>query len=544
MGCSSSKVSAQPDCVAAWKIHAGKAVPLKEARMCSELADLIYFTSSPESWCSRKKEPTPPSMRELPLHYRRKLGHYGAKLGDWNLTPPPSSYDRDSVNAAGDALWLHDGILFEEGHDVELLISVCTPMKAVIITYRGTEPGSFTDLLVDVQVWMVSSPCKGSTAASRVHRGFKSAYKAVQHVVNPVVLGLLDEFGLERVIVTGHSLGGAIATLSACDLAALVASRSTTTRVSAFTFGSPRVGNEAFQQEYDRAVPDTWRFVNDLDVVPRCFYHLGFRHVGTLVHVSETGVWCDPHSDDDVQALAQVHERPRTIRRKIMEAAKDHHAFHGYLHLMRYHRALHKLSEAQRKLLHEAWVALVPTKDHKDRTIVVQANEVSGLPQLVTMPLQVPDVAALSTVLQAELREADIEPGTLMRECCRLTRDLRPANFRHFVAACHCMLFDEPAKRTRRVALAKLGDTFDKYDHNCDGVISLQEFEVLWKDQTEVIRTSISEAVGKPMNGCGDDVQAIFKKLDTDADAGLTRTEFVSLAFLALNADGDGEIDG
>ena len=30
-----------------------------------------------------------------------------------------------------------------------------------------------------------------------------------------------------------------------------------------YTFGSPRPGNRAFKEEYDRLIPDTWNVIND-----------------------------------------------------------------------------------------------------------------------------------------------------------------------------------------------------------------------------------------------------------------------------------------
>ena len=54
-----------------------------------------------------------------------------------------------------------------------------------------------------------------------------------------------------QVRITGHSLGGALATLAAYDIAA-AAEKQCTCRVhtTVYTFGAPRVGNHAFAKEY------------------------------------------------------------------------------------------------------------------------------------------------------------------------------------------------------------------------------------------------------------------------------------------------------
>ncbi len=54
--------------------------------------------------------------------------------------------------------------------------------------------------------------------------------------------------------LAGHSLGGALATLAAYDLATELA----LPHVHCVTFGAPRVGNSVFVSDYDRHVPDTW----------------------------------------------------------------------------------------------------------------------------------------------------------------------------------------------------------------------------------------------------------------------------------------------
>lgn len=56
----------------------------------------------------------------------------------------------------------------------------------------------------------------------------------------------------------GHSLGGALATLAAFDIAKELQLRD----ISVVTFGAPRTGNRAFAREYEQYVPDTWHMIN------------------------------------------------------------------------------------------------------------------------------------------------------------------------------------------------------------------------------------------------------------------------------------------
>ena len=70
---------------------------------------------------------------------------------------------------------------------------------------------------------------------------------------------------LDCFLYTGHSLGGALATLAAQDLQA----EFRFPQLYCYTFGAPRTGNHAFAAESTRLVPETWHVINDQDSVTR-----------------------------------------------------------------------------------------------------------------------------------------------------------------------------------------------------------------------------------------------------------------------------------
>ncbi|CAN0253869.1 unnamed protein product, partial [Discosporangium mesarthrocarpum] len=93
--------------------------------------------------------------------------------------------------------------------------------------------------------------------------------------------------------MTGHSLGGALATLTTLDLVREYPG----VQITMYNFGSPRVGNrqarEAFVDLYDSLVGDSFRVVNDLDVVARlprgrrASRVIDYEHAGCTVMVDE-----------------------------------------------------------------------------------------------------------------------------------------------------------------------------------------------------------------------------------------------------------------
>ena len=90
--------------------------------------------------------------------------------------------------------------------------------------------------------------------------------------------GFLDEEG-EHLYLTGHSLGGAVATLLAARLISMGVEPD---RLSVFTFGAPTVGNTAFAEEQGYRI-DLSRYTMGGDVVKNALQALkaGYVHFGT-----------------------------------------------------------------------------------------------------------------------------------------------------------------------------------------------------------------------------------------------------------------------
>jgi predicted lipase len=93
----------------------------------------------------------------------------------------------------------------------------------------------------------------------QVHGGFLDAYDSVRHRLLTLVEALLgtlrDDAGNEisswHVYLTGHSLGGALATLFAVELSSKLAKSGGQTQITMYNFGSPRVGNKQFADMYN-----------------------------------------------------------------------------------------------------------------------------------------------------------------------------------------------------------------------------------------------------------------------------------------------------
>lgn len=148
-----------------------------------------------------------------------------------------------------------------------------------VVAFRGSEETGIEDWITDLKFIQQVYPYEESNNKKvKVHYGFIQAYKSVRESV----LQAAKNSAEKRIVTTGHSLGGGLATLSALDLQYNIPAK----EVACYTYGSPKVGNRHFVESYNRRVPQTFRFVNRFDVVP-ALPPVGFQHVGKLHHLNQ-----------------------------------------------------------------------------------------------------------------------------------------------------------------------------------------------------------------------------------------------------------------
>jgi hypothetical protein len=144
--------------------------------------------------------------------------------------------------------------------------------SAVLVSFRGTEPGEPGDLLDDL-VFALGPWDR----AGHVHLGFKVALDRVWNALSARLAALAPA---RTVWFTGHSLGGA--------LAALAADRYDAT-AGVCTLGAPRVGDWHFAASHTRLGSRALRYVNDADIVTHLPPPLPYQHAGTPRFIDPTG---------------------------------------------------------------------------------------------------------------------------------------------------------------------------------------------------------------------------------------------------------------
>jgi hypothetical protein len=148
-----------------------------------------------------------------------------------------------------------------------------TSDRMALVSFRGTEPDKLADLATDLEAHTVV----WNESAGRVHAGFAEAARGVM----PQIREWLDSGcpGRSTLILTGHSLGAALATLAASVLRPTLL----------VTLGSPRVGDAAFAATV--AAIDGARVVDCCDIVTQVPPEMvAYTHVRAPTYITKDGV--------------------------------------------------------------------------------------------------------------------------------------------------------------------------------------------------------------------------------------------------------------
>lgn len=185
----------------------------------------------------------------------------------------PASIERNVYR-----IWGRQPLEFFEVDGAECLV---TSLPAgIVVSFRGTEPTELADWITDLDFDLVGGPLGG-----RVHEGFYDALSNVWHLVDLAVAGFTADEP-KPLWVTGHSMGGALATLAVARW--LQQGRAV---AGLYTFGQPRTGDDEFARNFNFAFkPYAFRFVNNNDIAtrvpPRC---CNYRHIGRFRYLTEPG---------------------------------------------------------------------------------------------------------------------------------------------------------------------------------------------------------------------------------------------------------------
>jgi hypothetical protein len=191
-----------------------------------------------------------PDHRETPLPFHPGDPSFNRTNALYLAHASDVAYHRSPGRAADERLGLKTAAFRHKVTRTRGFLGVCD--THAILAFRGTDPVTLPNWLTDVVVRLVEC----GEYEGRVHHGFSSVLRRSWGQIESI----LEEAQDKPLFVTGHSMGGALAVLTAWRLATLGRPP-----VATYTFGAPRVGDTTFCSGY--ALP-TYRVVNRLDIVP------------------------------------------------------------------------------------------------------------------------------------------------------------------------------------------------------------------------------------------------------------------------------------
>ncbi|KAL2284281.1 hypothetical protein FJTKL_09007 [Diaporthe vaccinii] len=149
------------------------------------------------------------------------------------------------------------GFINETTYDIQGQVLRDDAAREAVVVFRGT--ASDKNFQVDVNITLAPfETAAGNCAGCQVHGGFYLAWTAAREQVLGLVQGVLGEFPGYGVVITGHSLGGSMASLAATQFQPFFPN------LTVYTFGEPRTGDalyvQAVETNFLASSPSTTRY--------------------------------------------------------------------------------------------------------------------------------------------------------------------------------------------------------------------------------------------------------------------------------------------
>ena len=169
-------------------------------------------------------------------------------------------------------------LLSEDPHHGVCQMWLFPSRKEMVLVFRGS--GSVGESLSDA----FSSRKELQGSRGLVHGGILNQFNELQPILQLLLQEHHDKF--DKLVITGHGIGGALATLAGPYFAELCSEK----EFYVITYGSPRVGNDDFCRWFNEKIPrNKYRFVIEGDPLPNMPASSRYAHVQDAVCLTHEG---------------------------------------------------------------------------------------------------------------------------------------------------------------------------------------------------------------------------------------------------------------
>ena len=204
-------------------------------------------------------------------------------------------------------------IIVEHNHRCLLLAYA----DCIVVAFRGTDAGELADWKTNLQHKPTSGPF------GLVHSG----YLAAVDLLWPRLTASLQRMreNNQTLLLTGHSMGGALAVVAAAKFAA----EGILPLAGLYTFGQPAVAEAAFENELaSRMAGRYFRFVNSIDMVPGIPVDVAFTAGGQQFFIDRGG---RIHTGDVTTRMMSAHLLTSVLEPETRRAELEDHGIAEYV---------------------------------------------------------------------------------------------------------------------------------------------------------------------------------------------------------------------
>lgn len=170
----------------------------------------------------------------------------------WLVYRDPQFANRQALSRLGYEYYRH--LMRRQGRDHAFVVR---DARRTVVAFRGSD--DLWDWITNLRAWT------GPTPYGRVHRGY---YAVVESLIDELREVLLDDPRQRPVVLTGHSMGGALAVVTAAMMTG-----DPIVPGGIYTFGQPQVGDREFSRNFAAGYPARLlRFVNGADAIAAWTY--------------------------------------------------------------------------------------------------------------------------------------------------------------------------------------------------------------------------------------------------------------------------------